>query len=57
VAVVVVGRMVVVVVVVVVVTLVVVALVVVVGSGVVWKWGSRARRLNPSSERLEEATR
>ena len=27
------------------------------GSGVVWKCGSRARRLNPSSERPEDATR
>src|ERR671912_624395 len=27
------------------------------GSGEVWKWGSRARRRNPSSERPEEATR
>ena len=27
------------------------------GSGEVWKCGSRARRLNPSSERLEDATR
>ena len=27
------------------------------GSGVVWKWGSRARRLNPSRERAEVATR
>src|SRR5215212_3249504 len=27
------------------------------GSGVVWKWGSRARRRNPSTERAEVATR
>ena len=27
------------------------------GSGEVWKWGSRARRRNPSRERLEVATR
>jgi hypothetical protein len=35
-----------------------VGLVVVVGgSGEVWKCGSRARRLNPSSERAEDAAR
>src|ERR671914_812490 len=27
------------------------------GSGEVWKWGSRARRWNPSRERLEVAAR